>query len=392
MLERDFVSPIALSIGKTLLLACLFPIANAIGDTNSSKHGYVQPILVSMEWNQYKEEFNNTAKELFGYSEEQRNKLLAYAYKLYQNKVPIIYTQEHFADIVGYKYELLLRITHAPSQFYRKFKIAKKCGGDREICEPLPSLKEIQRWIVVNIIGTIPTHPVAKAYRFNTSVRDNARFHINQKIVMKLDILDYFGSVKEYLVYRVFREIGYSKSLSVLFTKLCCLNNSLPQGAPTSPALSNIVMRNVDANIFSFARINKIRFTRYADDFTFSGSFPPNAVKRFVSHELEVLGLSINNRKTCVITGNRRQEITGIVVNKKLQVNRTKRMYLRQQVYYIKRYGIQSVAERNGNVSIYSFLNHLIGVAGFIRFINPRDPVIRDTIKYLQGIRESVIR
>lgn len=344
----------------------------------------------NMTWITYRKTFTSICKKQFAYRDEEIEALLSYALYLYQHGLPIIYDQDHLALLVGYQYDLLLRISNYQRAFYRKFTIPKKNGDSRVLYEPLPTLKEIQRWILDNILIKVPIHPAAKAYRAKTSVKDNAKFHRNQMVLLKMDIRNFFDSIREYHVYSLFKNIGYNRQVSTLLTKLCCLGNALPQGAPTSPNISNIVMKTADNQIFSYCRTHNIRYTRYADDMTFSGQFTPHNVYKEVSFIVRGLDLTINDDKVHVIRPNRRQEVTGIVVNQKLQVCRIKRMYLRQQVYYLKRYGIDDIILNLNNMSPESYLNKLIGLAGFIKFVNPKDIQAKKDVAYLKEIRNTL--
>src|SRR5699024_7743707 len=112
------------------------------------------------------------------------NKWLSYAKNLYNNKLPIIYDSYHFSNLIGLDYTYLMAASNSPKHFYRRFKIPKRSGGERVIHEPLPDLKEIQKWIVNEILSKIEVSEYSKAYRSNSSIKDNARFHIGQKTLL----------------------------------------------------------------------------------------------------------------------------------------------------------------------------------------------------------------
>jgi RNA-directed DNA polymerase len=210
----------------------------------------------------------------------------------------------------------------------------------------------------------------AKAYVREKSIKKNAWFHVNRKHILTIDIQEFFGSLKYQKVYIFFHHLGYSKSVSSMLSNLCTLYQSLPQGAPTSPALSNMLMINVDKRISGFVIRKKIRYTRYADDMTFSGDFKPGMVIKFVRQVLNDEGLKINDKKTRVRGKNQRQEVTGIVVNEKMQAPKNLRKRLRQAVYYIEKYGLPSHLEKTNNQRA-NHIRHLLGIANFILDINP---------------------
>ncbi len=233
-----------------------------------------------MNWESYKKNFITSAT-LNNYTKEEISKFLDYAENLGKKNLPIIFDTFHFSLLVGYHLSYLYSAANAPDYFYRKFKIKKNSGGLREIAEPLPSLKEIQRWILRNILYKCKFNKYVKSYIPNMSIKDNARFHRNQKMVLSIDIKNFFPSIKIKKVFYFFENLGYSNSVSGLLSNLCCLNKSLPQGSPTSPALSNLIFSKVDNRIIGFTRKEGIRYTRYSDDLTFSGEFKEGKIIKF---------------------------------------------------------------------------------------------------------------
>jgi RNA-directed DNA polymerase len=340
---------------------------------------------LSMKWETYSKEFEKIALR-GNFSSEEITFFLGYAKNLYDKKLPIIYDQEHLALLVGYKYEFLLKISNAPRKFYRTFTIPKKSGGERKISEPLPSLKEIQHWILQEILDKVPVSRFAKAYVKKRSIRENARFHIGQKFVLTLDIEDFFGSLKFEKVYAFFLHLGYSVPVSTMLSNLCCLGGGLPQGAPTSPSLSNLLMLSADKRISGFIKNKGIRYTRYADDMTFSGDFEPGMVIKFVHGVLSHENLKLNEKKTHVRKPGQRQEVTGAVVNEKIQAPKELRKGLRQAVYYIEKYGLASHLDKTQNLKA-NHIYHWLGIANFILFLNPED---QETVKDKEILRKYI--
>lgn len=335
-----------------------------------------------MRWNSYSKKFRESAYNN-NFNEEEINALLSYAKVLDDKKMPIIYDQRHFALLVGYKYSFILKISNKPKKFYRTFTIPKKAGGERSISEPLPSLKEIQHWILNEILYQYKISRFAKAYVKDLSIRDNARFHVCKKVVLTIDIKDFFPSLRYKKVYGFFINLGYSSPVATLISNLCCLNGGLPQGAPTSPALSNILLINVDKRISGFIRKKGIRYTRYADDMTFSGDFEPGMIIKFVRSVLQENNLLINEKKIRVRRQGQRQEVTGAIVNEKIQAPIELRKKLRQSVYYINKFGLNSHLEKTNNKNA-NHIDYLLGIANFILFLNPNDKEVREYIEILR--------
>lgn len=322
-------------------------------------------------WKAYTSKFiHNAAKA--GHDVDYMRTCLNYAQPIFYNGFPIIYDQEHLSALCGYRIEYIRGATNDAKSFYRQYRVPKKKYGTRLISEPLPSLKEIQRWILDNIISKCEVHSTAKAFVAGRSIKENARFHRRQHSILNIDIVDFFDSVQENYVQKIFQSIGYSNSVSMLLTKLCVLDGSLPQGAPTSPCLSNIVCRNIDKRIFSYAKRNKLRYTRYADDITLSGEINPGPTIQFLRKVLNENNFHIHNSKIKFAGSGKQKRVTGIVVNQKLQVPRAERRRLRQIMYYIQKYGFDSHVRRTNNTK-RNHLYYLLGKVNFVLFVNPND-------------------
>ena len=334
-----------------------------------------------MDWLKYYRQFRKEAQKA-GHDDQYIKRCLAYAKVLHQKNIPIIYDQEHLSRLVGYTVEYLRRASNAPEVFYRRFKIPKRSGGLREIAEPLPSLKEIQRWILDNILYSGEVSRFAKAFIKQRSIRDNARFHRKQQKVLSLDITDFFSSISSARVYVYFEKLGYCRSVATMLTNLCTLDNCLPQGAPTSPALSNVLSLRLDKRIAGFSIKYKLRYTRYADDITLSGTFKEGQVIRFVTKILNDDGLHLNMDKTKLMRPHIQQEVTGIIVNEKMQAPRKIRRNLRQTIYYIEKYGLGSHMEM-ASISKVNHVNHLRGIANYILFVNPKDSDAKHALQVL---------
>lgn len=335
-----------------------------------------------VNWENYRNNFCEKA-ERTGRNKEYCDKWMRYAKRLYDQNLPIIYNQEHLCLLLGYKSEYVYAVSNSANHFYRTYEIAKKNGGTREISEPLPSLKEIQRWILDNILSQIVISVYAKAYVKDKSIKENARFHKRQEVVLSLDVERFFDSITSDKVYNLFLELGYKDDVVVMLTNLCCLNGCLPQGAPTSPTLSNIILRDFDNEIGQYITENRIRYTRYADDMTFSGDFKPGKVISLVKRELYSVGLKLNESKTRTRRHGQRQEVTGIVVNEKMQLPRSVRKKIRQEVYYIKKYGLESHMQKC-NIHKANYLQHLQGRIQYGLFINPYDNELQEYLDYLK--------
>jgi RNA-directed DNA polymerase len=142
-------------------------------------------------------------------------------------------------------------------------------------------------------------------------------------------------------------------------------------------------MVGVDKRISAFTRKKEVRYTRYADDMTFSGDFEPGMLVKFVRSVLRDVDLRINYEKLRVRRPGQRQEVTGVIVNEKIQAPREVRKKLRQSVYYIEKYGLISHLDKTENTRA-NHIYHLLGIANFILFLNPEDQEVQSYIEILR--------
>jgi RNA-directed DNA polymerase len=285
-------------------------------------------------------------------NEEYIESCLNYARNLNQKNLPIIYDAQHLSMLIGVKLDFLISISNGQRKFYRFFTIAKSNGKSRKIAEPLPLLKEIQHYILNSILIKIPCSVYSKAYKPGAKLKSNAKFHRNQPILIKMDIKDYFPSLKENRVYLFFSNLGYNDTVSMLLTKLCTLNESLPQGAPTSPYLSNLLTKELDEDIYTFCKENGgLCYSRYADDISISGNLVPSSVIKNIIKIVDSHHLKINKEKTLVIPKSKRQTVTGVVVNSKLQAPKPYRRSIRLEMHFCMKYGIDEHIKKSKSIS-----------------------------------------
>lgn len=324
-----------------------------------------------MEWKAFR---NKIVKECNEHkkSSEYINSYVSYSKKLFDKNLPIITSPEHFSLLVGLNYQYICNMAYAEKHFYRHFSIPKSNGEKRNIDEPLPDLKYVQTWILKNILERCSVSKYAKAYVKGMTLKHNARFHRAQKIVVTMDIKNFFPSININDITKIFKEMGYYHNLSCFLAYLCCLDNALPQGAPTSPYLSNLRMLSLDKKISDYCMSNGIRYTRYADDLTFSGDFNPHLLIKTISKMVYDYGFSVNSKKTRVARKNSRQEVTGIIVNSHMQISKEQRKKIRQQFYYINKFGLESHLAHTKECRAH-YLNHLLGKVNFAVFVNPKD-------------------
>lgn len=268
---------------------------------------------------------------------------------------------------------------------YKIYKIKKRNGKYRTIYEPNLILKQIQKQILNNILNNKSISKYAKAYHKGIQLKDNAIPHINKEMILKLDIKDFFENISFLDIYNSCFPIEYfPKSVGMILTYLCTYDNHLTQGSPTSAYISNLVMKEFDEELGNWCNLRNISYTRYSDDMTFSGAFNPSELITKVRKMIYKLGLELNNDKIHIVYKSSSQNVTGIVVNEKMQVNVKYRNKIRQEIYYIKKFGLSSHLKKcDINIDSKRYLNILYGRVLYVLQINEND---KEFIKYRQFI------
>lgn len=313
-----------------------------------------------------------------------------YIAQLLEHDLPVILGINHLANLMGLAPWILKRMVVSSHSFYRTFSIPKRRGGNRQIDAPYPSMIHAQRWIYTNILSKIDVNDAAMGFVPNRSVVDNAFVHNGKRCVLMMDVRDFFPSIKWYMVYAIFKKLGYPKNISQYLTSLCCLNGSIPQGAVTSPCLSNIICRRLDTRISSFSKSFNIIYTRYADDVTFSGEEIPSKFGPLVGFVFNSEGFELNHQKTRLIKGQHKKIVTGISISSgKLTVPKSKRRKIRQTVYYIRKYGAKGHQEHIGNADPI-YLLRLIGYLHFWQYVEPSNKFVANSLLYLEQYKKSM--
>lgn len=274
---------------------------------------------------------------------------------------------------LGFSAKTLYSVSNSISGHYHDVNLHKGNGEFRQLSVPDDLLKSIQKKISEVLLPLEPISRYATAYRPGGSTRINALPHVGQPVVLKLDIRHFFDNIIYPVVKKkAFPAERYSEQNRILLTILCSLHDTLPQGAPTSPAISNIVMRDFDTAVGNWCLQHKIAYTRYCDDMTFSGDFDPAPVISLVKNELRQLGLFLNDHKTTIIRKGQRQYVTGIVVNEKAVVPKEYKHSIRQEMHYCRKYGIPSHLERQGlSITADAYKASLLGRINYVLSVEP---------------------
>lgn len=277
----------------------------------------------------------------------------------------------------------LYTLSNHPEDHYRSLWIPKRRGGYRRLDVPDPLLMQVQKNILHHILDGFSVSEAASAYQKNVSAVQAAALHRGKKLVLKLDIRDFFGSITFPLVLgRGFPAAYFPQEVRTLLTSLCCFHQHLPQGAPTSPSLSNLVMKPFDAHMLAWCGERGISYTRYCDDMTFSGDFKPASVIGKTTGFLETMGMELNREKTVISSQAGRQTVTGITVNQVCQLPRDTRRKLRQEVHRVLRYG----TGETDPVQSVRCLERLLGRVSYLLQVRPDDAWFQERRKELRKL------
>lgn len=328
---------------------------------------------------------------------------------------PAILTLRHLSHRMDVGYKWLRSAIAGTDELYRDYTISKRSGGGRRIAVPDPILMSVQRWIAREILRDRPVHPISHAYSPGSSIVKCAGRHAGAGWLLKIDIHDFFESIAERRVYRVFREVGYQPLLAFELARLCTrpwtnpsdatrdkrsvanatrrgpevyarrLTGYLPQGAPTSPMLSNLVCRQLDVELATLSGRAGLVVTRYSDDITLSGpsaSFDRAKVMRLVGEARDTLsahGFRLHERKISIVPPGGRKVVLGLLVDRaQPRLTREFRQRVVDHVRGIEKFGITAHASVRGFDALTGMIEH---IAGLIRFAGHVDPKFADPLR-----------
>ncbi len=224
----------------------------------------------------------------------------------------------------------LLRYIYRSEEFYTRFRKKKSTGDTRLVAAPRKPLKKVQKAIVKKFLADIPLPDECTGFRPGMSILTNATPHCKKRFVFNTDIEDFFGSISSERVLGLFLRLGFSFPVACVLTELTTYIGCLPQGAPSSPYLANLIAYSMDADLAEFCAGNEWSYTRYCDDITISGNSTFSlADMRTISDIVEVEGFRLNIKKTRFHKHNSKQVVSGLVVNEKPNLPRAKRRLIR---------------------------------------------------------------
>lgn len=344
---------------------------------------------------------------------------LNYIIELEASGYPVIFSVVHLAISMGVESNYINALTrdHIQSDHldgnsvnssksyretrYKYFKLRKKTKGYRIISAPHKDVKYIQKWIYFNILSKHRLSSSCKGFVQGLSIKDNAKVHEGASSILKVDLLKFFDTISEKRVYGVFAGMGYLKNLSVTMARLCCCNHRedywdsyseiekeilkdlyserpavLPQGAPSSPMIANIVAKKMDERFEKLSNTLGFCYSRYADDLTFSkkeGAKLPSL--RLINKIIKEEGFFINPNKVKYISKGQRQLVTGLSISNGVHVTKKYRKDIMRHIYFCRKYGVEAHLKRQEtfftNYNAMSFHDWLYGSICFINSVEP---------------------
>ena len=287
---------------------------------------------------------------------------------------------------------------------YLRYEIPKKSGGKRLISSPKKDMKKAQKWIMENILINLDVDKAAMAFQKGLSIIDNASLHVKSKIVVRIDIKDFFPTITFPRVRGFFESLGYNPGVASVFALICTdspkvilkqesidgeknikdyphfiaiSERSLPQGACTSPSLANLICRKIDLRLNGYSSKSGWKYSRYADDLIFSttseDSYPHRLIKS-ISSIISEEGFKVNQSKTRLMRAPNRQTVTGLVVNNEVTLSRRDLKRMRAFFHQCSSKGLDFMSEKIGK-------DALSVARGYISYVEMVSPTIAEKFR-----------
>jgi RNA-directed DNA polymerase len=312
--------------------------------------------------------------------------------RLAQQKLPVASTAAELAaqmklPLGRLRYLAFAREVSTTSHYHR-FTIPKRTGGERLISAPHRKLKAAQHWILEHVLEPLALAEQAHGFVPGRSTVTNAVPHVGAAVVVNVDLENFFPTVTYRRVKGLFRKLGYSEEVATVLALICSEPDvaeteldgiryfvargprRLPQGAPTSPAITNVLCRRLDRRIAGWARKHGFIYTRYADDLTVSStdrSAPVGSILAFLRKVVASEGFAIHPDKVRVVRRGRRQEVTGVVVNDRPGVPRDELRRFRALLHQIEKHG---PAGRKWGTGHGDVLTAALGFAAYVAMVD----------------------
>jgi RNA-directed DNA polymerase len=346
------------------------------------------------------DEYRRKAEEL-NHSPEFIGQTIRYASKLDEQGLPVIFSLDHFALQVGMPILIIDEIIQHRFNQYTRYRISKKNDSRsfRYLMSPDSKLRYTQKWMNQNILQKVKLSNSSTAYSNAKTPYLNAKIHDSSEQVLRIDLLKFFDTITEIRIQETFEKLGYTNQLAKQFALLTTTHHNngfwntlsrdekqklkvledykpaiLPQGAPSSPQLSNIVAQRLDIRLEKISKVVGCRYSRYADDMIFSTKSPegslPNIIE--VGQIINEEGFIVNEKKTKIFKKGMRQYVTGFTVTHGTNISKKARREIFTHLYYSKKFGPYNHLRRWMEIKgirkeiIYNFQGWLFGKISFV--------------------------
>jgi RNA-directed DNA polymerase len=345
-----------------------------------------------------------------GFDVDATKELLSLASAIEAKGHPYIHSLHHLSYITTIDYVFLRDIVDRRSSAYNHYQIAKRSGGCRYISAPSEDLKLVQRWINKNILSQSTPHWRCFSYHKDASILKCAAQHCGAKWIIKIDIENFFSSINETKVYKLFRQMGYKPLLSFELARLCTFEPSyvkhdfrsqwvmfnsdstdfpykknhvkffgqLPQGAPSSPQLSNLVFYEADELLYAYALSQGSIYTRYSDDLCFSfcdADFCREKAEEFakkINRILRVNGFEPKHAKLKIIPPGAKKVVLGLNVDhEKPMLTKAFRKRLESHLHGIGKFGLKAHSVHKKFRTVFGMINHVSGLVSYSESVDP---------------------
>ncbi|MFL1906781.1 retron St85 family RNA-directed DNA polymerase [Plesiomonas shigelloides] len=249
--------------------------------------------------------------------------------------LPILEDIGDLSEAIRFPKEVLSKYRFNNDKYYHKIEVKKKPTGIRNIESPTKELKSIQKWVLKNVLDKLHPSIYAKGFVKRRSIKDNAIPHEGHQYVLNIDLKDFFTTINALQVYTLFKSIGYNKNISFLLASICTKSGYLPQGAPTSPAISNLVCLRLDRRISSYCDKKALAYTRYADDISISGN-KVSIIKKASYLIKEIIideGFVLNDKKEKLLGPRLRREVTGLTITPRITIGKKQYSIYRKRLH-----------------------------------------------------------
>jgi RNA-directed DNA polymerase len=290
---------------------------------------------------------------------------------------------------------------------YRTFTIVRRGRSSRPIATPEATLMDLQQWILRRIVSRLHPHQASFAYQSGSSIRNCARMHVGARWLVKMDIHGFFSAIDEVAVFDIFQGAGYNRLVSLELSRLCTRSamfathldrarfqlsthratgvrsykithlGYLPQGAPTSGALANLVVRDLDQDLQDLANARRLTYTRYADDLVLSAAadFDRSRAVDIIREVTQVASthrLEIHKKKTRIVPPGARHMVLGLLVDAtSVRLTPERKRQISTHIRGVERFGLPHHVTHRSFSSIIGLVNHVDGLLAFAHDIEP---------------------